>query len=321
MSILNNAPDCETGGNTGVAENGCVVDPKLLQFIIKVPNNFELLAADLVSAETVMAKLRTLAVADSRTERIYPFPPQVTFTDNSTDPSFQTFGSGSSIPSNEGMYNWMFQFTKGGKCLNDQLRKFNSASNARFLVVDATGRLFGARGNSTFKGIPSNYLYTDKLKVAAYDAVTVYAYRVDFMPNYFNEDSYSIQLSLGDLRELSGLQNVVPEQISAKPANTFTARLNVGCGGGYEDFYDLFATELADPTNFTITRASTGNAITITSVAAVPNSKAFLFTMDATDPDYSAGADVVLKGSTVSALSGNDVVGYEILPKTIVATV
>lgn len=306
MSILNTNVCVTDGANTG-ADN-CPLDVKLFQFIIKVSNSFELTDADMESKETVMAALLAAINADNPLLRAYPFPPQVTFTDNSTDPAFQTFGSGAAAPANDGMYNWMFQFIKGGMCLSNKLRRFNGDTNAKFLVIDAAGNLYGTKVGTSLKGIPANYIYTDKVKAATYEAVAVYAYRVDFRPIYFNENLAFVNLNLADLLDLSGLQNIVPSLVAARAANLFTVKLKSGCAN--TDLYDLYGAELADVTNFQVTEA--GKVITITSVTQVPNSKGFLFTLDATDPDYTAGGPFILTGSTVTALAGNGVEGFEI---------
>lgn len=309
MSILNMAVCNPDGSNTGSGD--CPLDVKLLQFIIRVPASFELTAEQMATTATVLTALRALVANDTKALRGYPYPPQVTFTDNSTDTTYQTFGSGSVIPANDGMYDWMFQFTKGGACLSNKLRGFNSNSGGHFLVIDAAGNLYGTKVGTSLKGIPANYIFTDKLKVAAYEAVTIYAYRVSFRPNYFNENLAFVNLSLADLLALSGLQDIVPSQQGVAPvANVFRVKLTTGCGG--VDLYDTFATELADVDNFVVRQTATGNQVTITSVTAEANTKSFVFTLNASDPDYVAGGPFTVYGSTVSALAANGVVGYEI---------
>lgn len=306
MSILNTSLCAVNGANTGVAD--CPVDVKLIQGIIEVPKSFVLDETDLLSTAAVMAKINAAIKADNPALRAYPFPPQVTLTDNSTDPAFQTFGSGSGIPANDGMYDWMFQFTKGGLCLSNALRKRNSNANRYFLAYDANGNLYGTKVGNTLKGIPANYIYADKFKAATYTEVSVYAYRVNFRPNYFNENVAFVALDLAELLELTGLQNIVPSLVAPRTTNTFTIKLTTGCGG--TDLYDQYADDLADPSLFKVTE--NGLDITITSVAKVANSKGFLFTLNASDPDYDADGPFVLTGSTVTALDGAGVVGFEI---------
>lgn len=299
-------------GNTGVSE--CPVDVKLLSFIIKVPNNFELTEAQLATKETALAALIAAVNADNSALRAYPFPEQVTFTDNSTDPTFQTFGSGSLAPANDGVYDWMFQFTKGALCLSNQLRKFNASTNQKFLVVDLQGNLYGTKVGTSLKGIPSHYIYTDKLKAATYTEVAVYAYRVNFMPRYFNENIAFINLGYAELASIEGIKNVNISLAAARAANVIKVRLTTGCSG--IDLYDEYSAEFASaPENFVVTR--NGAAITLTSVAVDANLKAFTLTLDAADPDYDAAGPFSVTLAPISVLTAAGITGYEGLSLTV----
>lgn len=312
MSILNVMNCAEAQGNTGVAE--CPVDVKLLSFIIKVPNGFELTEAQMATKETALAALIEAVNNDNPSLRAYPFPAQVTFTDNSTDPTFQTFGSGSLGLANEGVYDWMFQFTQGGLCLSNALRKFNGGSNQKFVVVDLQGNLYGTKVGTSLKGIPSHYIYTDKLKAATYTEVAVYAYRVNFMPRYFNEDIAFINLGYSELAAIEGLRNVnISLAVTPRVANVIKVRLKTGCSA--VDLYTDYSTELAAVGNFRVSR--NGAVVTITSVAVDANLGAFTITLDATDPDYNVAGPFVVNLAPVSVLAAAGVVGFEGLPLTV----
>lgn len=302
MSILNTTICDESGANVGWGD--CAIDPKLPQFIIRVPKSFELTEAQMASKETVMAALTAAAKADLFQERIFPYPQQVLVTDNSTDTTYQTLGGGFSVPVNEGMYDWTLQFIKGGKCLNDKLRAFNKNGNDYFLVVDADGRLFGRKDGTSLKGMPANYIFTDKLKIATDTTITVYAYRVNFMPVYFNEGGASIPLDLSELIELQGLQNIIPSLVAPRVTTTFNFRATTGCGG--TNLYDQYADELADPDLYSFI-STAGSAIVISSVTAAPSTKSFTVVL----ASASAGT---FGGSTVTLLDAAGVVGFEIKP-------
>lgn len=316
--ILNTANCAFNAGNTGIGD--CAFDPKQLVGGFLVPKSFTLTAAQLATKETALAALVAAASADLPSQRIYPLPLTLGITNNSETPVKQTYGYGAQVTVRDGMYIFNQVYADGALCLSNQLMKFNG-NRYNWIGIDAEGNIWGTKVGETLAGIPLNEFYNNPMTLNDGANRTSYSYDLSFNKNYLNQDIAFANLGLAALQAIKGLQNIVPVQITAKPAATFTARLQTGCGGGPGELYDLYSAELADPANFVITNALTGNAITLTSVAAVPNSKAFLFTMDATDPDYVAGADVVLKGSTVSALAGNDVVGYEIIAKTIVATV
>ncbi len=322
MSLLNTTV-CVTGGaNTGVSD--CPLDFKLAQFIIKVPQSFELTAANMATKETVMTALKAAISADLASARIFPYPQQVAFTDNSTDPAFQAFSSGTSVPANDGIYNWMFQFTKGALCLSNQLRKFNNDSNSYFLVVDANGNLYGttsgvsAKGN--LKGIPANFIYTDKFKMATYTEVSLYAYRVDFFPNYLNEDVAWIGLNLGELRALSGLKNIGLDQVGVRSAAVFKFKAYAGCNK--TDLYAQYSTQIAalSSGDIDVRRDVNGIAtkVDVVSIVVDANIAGWTVTLDTTDPDYSATGPLTLTLPAVSKLVTAGVIGYESLSTTIV---
>ena len=318
MSILNIANCAVSAGNTGISD--CAFDPKQLVGGFLVPKSFVLTAAQLLSKDLVLAALKTAVSANLPSQRIYPLPLTLTLTNNSETPVKETYGYGAQVTVRDGMYIFNQRYADGALCLSNQLMKFNG-NRYNWIGLDSDGNIWGTKVDETFKGIPLNEFYNNPITLAAGDTVTQYSYDLSFNKNYLNQDIAFVNLSLAQVQSIKGLQNIVAKQISAKPANTFTVKLITGCGGGIDDLYDLYSVQLADAVNFKITNATTGNAITITSVAAVPNSKAFLFTLDVADPDYTAGADVVLSGSTVSALVTKDVIGYEIISKTIKATV
>lgn len=318
MSLLNTTACLVNGANTGV--NECPLDFKLAQFIIKVPESFELTAAQMASKESIMAAIIAAISADLPSERIYPYPQQVAITDNSTDPAFQAFSSGSSAPANDGMYDWMFQFTKGALCLSNQLRKFNNDSNSHFLVVDANGNLYGTKVGTSLKGIPANYIYTDKFKMATYTEVTLYAYRVNFFPNYLNEDIAWVSLNLSELRALTGLKNINLTQVGVRVAAAFKFKATAGCAG--TDLYPQYSTEIAalDPADIIVTRNISGieTRVAVTSIAIDAAISGWTITLTVADPNYSATGPLTLTLPPVSDLTAAGVVGYESLSTTIV---
>lgn len=309
MSILNTSLCGSTNGNTGVGD--CPLDPGVLKGIIKVPNGIVLSDTQMASQASVLTALRALVMADLRSSRAFPFPPQVTFTDNSTDSTFQTFGDQSSALTNEGAYDWTFQFRKGGKCLSDQLRKFNGDSNARFLVYDEKGNLYGTKVGKDMWGIPANYIYTDKMKVAVPDAVAVYAYRVNFLPAYFNDSLAFVGLNLVDLLSLNGLININLELSGTRTAGVFKFKALAGCNK--TDLYDLYSTNIAGlaPADLVVTR--NGNRVTVTSIVVDANIKGWTITLDTTDPDYNVAGPFVFSLPPVSVLATALIVGYESL--------
>jgi len=314
MSILNLAPCAVSNGNTGIGD--CAFDPKQLVGGFLVPKGFFISEANLATKELTLAALLAAASADVPSQRIYPLPLTLGITNNSETPVKQTYGYGAQVTVRDGMYIFNQVYADGALCLSNQLTKFNG-NRYNWMGIDADGVLWGTKVGEDAYGIPLNEFYNNPMTLNDGANRTGYSYDLSFNKNYLNTDIAFAKLGLAALQAIKGLQNIVPVTIVAPVTNTFTVRLQTGCGGNPDELYDLYSADLADPTNFAVLNAATGNAVTITSVAAVPNSKGFLFTLNAADPDYVAGGPWVLKGSTVTALAGNDVVGYEIIAKTI----
>jgi len=313
MTILNTAVCALNGGNTGISN--CSVDFNTLNKGFLVPTDFVLTEAQLVSPATVMAALIAAASANIASQRIYPLPETLTVTDNSEAAVQQTYGYGAVVTVRDGMANIAVNWKKGGLCLRNQLAKFNGNSWA-WLAIDAEGRLIGTKVGKTMKGIPLNEFYQDPFKWADGANQTAYIYKLSYNTRYINSDVAFVPLNYGEVSAISGLINIVPELVTYPGANIFTVRLLAGCAK--DNLYDLYSTALANVANFSVVNATTGNAITITSVTVDANSKGFIFTLNSSDPDYVAGGPFVVSGSTVSALATNLVVGFEILPLTIV---
>lgn len=296
---------CNVGGaNTGIPDCAFTMANVLKTFL--VPNSFVLTEANLATKELTLAALRAAALADLSSARIYPTPEIVGVTNNSEDVVTQTLGYGVPVVVRDGMYNIQFQYTDGGNCLSNALRKFNK-TNVRVLFLDANGVLVGTKVGETIKGIPLHVFYARPFGFNDGANIANFSFQLTFSPNYINEDIGFIGLSLGDAMGIEGLQNINLKLVSRAGA-VLTVQAVTGCSK--ENLYDEFSADLANVANW-LPKALNGNAITVTSVAAVPNSKSFAITQDSTDPDYSATAALTLNLAAPSVLSANDIPGYE----------
>lgn len=310
MSILNTIVCVAAGGNTGIPN--CAFTFKNLKGGFLVPPGFELTEAQLASSATVMAALIAAVNNDNPLERIYPLPETVTFTDATEDAVTQTLGYGAPVIVRDGKYNFTQQFIKGGNCVNKALQKFNEG-NYRWMGFDAAGVLIGTKVGATLKGVPLDYFYAQPFRFNDGSNVAIFAYRLSFDPIYINQNVGFVPLDYTELAALNGLQNVNISLAAARAANVIKVRLTSGCDG--TNLFDLYETELADVTNFVVTEA--GANITITSVVADTNLKAFTITLDAADPDYTVGGPFIVNLAATSVLAGNGVVGYEGIALTV----
>lgn len=305
MSLLNRIICGQAGANTGTG--ACVLSLGGVVGGFLVNSSFALSASDLASETALLAALNTARLAP-KTGRIYPLPPIVTPTDNSEDNVEQTFGYGGIATVREGKYNWMFQYVEGGICVSNALRKFNSQKNY-IIFFDQYGTLFGLKSGTSMKGIPLEMFWADKWKINSGSEIMGTSFRVVFDPKYVNDMIGFMKTADIDLASVKGLYNVVLTA-GVRAAGVLKLTATYGCGG--DDLYDLYDTEIAATGAWVVTNTTTGNLITISSVAVDTNIKGWTVTVDTADPDYSATVgQLTVSLAAPSALAVLGVDGFE----------
>ncbi len=305
MGAINTLACATGGGNTGVGN--CFGDPKNITGFILTPVGYTITDAAVATAGGLQQFLE-LATLQPKGSRIYPLNGFVGITDNSEDATTETYGYGGLDYVREGFNNWLLRFTKGGVCLNAQLRKYNNQS-VGLLFIDSAGIIWGEKVSTGLKAIDAEKVFTPTWKVNTGVATTVYNTRVVFDATAMNDAPGFITTSdLGyNVRSLMGLQNVAVTKVS-RVAGVITARLFAGCGG--TNLFDDYSTELANAALWVAKNAATGNQISITSVAADANSSGFVVTLNTSDTDYTTGG-IMLSLAAPLALDAAGVTGYE----------
>lgn len=315
MATLNQVVCQSVLRNTGYGS--CVLDIGRMKGAFRVPKGKIFLEGELANLQVALTE-GTLAA--SKSQRIFPLHGFETATDNSEDTVYQTMGYGKQVPVRDGNYRWTFQYLDGGMCLSMALRSFNFQASD-WLFYDDKFQLFGWRKsengvNYGIAGVPLTF-HANKFKV--HDGANVTQYTV-----YFDIDSYYLNDALGfvkadfPLSDIVGLQNIVLRQTGVSVAGVSQIQALTSCD--YSNLYDLYSTQLASASLWTATNAVTGNAITITSVAANPNSQAFTITLSTSDTDYPATASgqVIINLVNPTLLDQANVTGFEGIPVTII---
>lgn len=309
MSVLNQYACASAGSNTGIPD--CAVTPKNFVGGFLVPNSFVLTDSQLATSSSALAALQAAASADNQGSRIYPLPPFLSVTDSTAQPITETIG-GTPFIVRDGKYDFEMRYIKGGLCVSNALQKFNNG-NYRIMLFDASGLLVGTKVGTGLMGIPLNYFYARPFRIATDTTLANFSFSIVFDSIYFNVGLGFISLNPSDLAGVAGLINASLSLVGARAANVFTVKVLAGCSGS--DLYPSYSTGLANIANWLVTEG--GKTITITSVVADPNSKGFIFTLDITDPDYSPTGPFLVSGSTLTALTTNGVLGYELQPLTV----
>jgi hypothetical protein len=305
MSILNIANCAVGGGNTGFGD--CFKDLKNIVGGLLVPAGFELSAADLASPATVLAAIQAAILATASADRVYPLASFEGLTDNTEDPTIQTLGYGGLAVTREGLYNLTFQFVQGGLCLSKSLRKFNSSTRS-VLLFDSAGLLVGWKSGSVLKGIPLDMFYQRPFRMNDGTNVTNYSTQLVFKPQYLNDLIGFVEMSIGDLATLRGLQDISLSETTGSNLPILKIKAKTGCAG--TDLYDLFSADLADDALWTA-KNSDGEDIAITSVAVDAALKAWTVTVDSADPNYPVSGPVIISLAPPADLATAGIEGYE----------
>lgn len=314
MGVKNIGICNQIGGNTGVKP--CFNDIGIPRAIFFVPIGKTFTTASMAALKTA---LEAAILANSPYQRLYPLQSIVQITDNSTDPTSQTFsGDNSTVFTSQGFYNLNFQWVNGGICLLIALLKANSRNKA-FFIVDSYGQLIGTdAGTDLIKGITGNS-FTQKFKFAVgTDAVAAYSTNLIFAPEQVNENLAIVnfnQTGGGGLAYLQGLSGLLDVNILQNAARS-SAVLKVGAKTvcGTVSLYDDYADALAVVGAWQAKTTAAGLPIAISTVAKDTTNLGWTVTLDNTDPNYSATAGAVqigLSGPATLAALGTPVVGYE----------
>lgn len=297
--------------NTGICE--CFFDPALITGAIFVPlkkvfTNAEL--ADLVIQSTLETAGRTV-----KADRIFPFGPFENITDNTEDPTRQTFGYGTVKTVREGKYNWLFQFINGGLNLSNALRTFNGLTGKYGLIfTESKNTLIGTgkkdvNGNMGLAGVPLSDFYARPWRPSDGTNVTNYGVEISFDPVYINEKIAFKRVSIDSylLSEFKGLEDIVLTLVAAVEGET-TIEVSAATDCGSTDVYDLYKDELAQAVAWLLKTAA-GDEQTISGVVANDASKTWTITRS--EGVNADGDTLELAAPAVLAASPINVVGYE----------
>lgn len=309
MATLNQVICATDIRNTGFGD--CVLDMGKIVTAIRVPKNKIFTQAEM---DSLRATLDAARLAASKANRIFPINGFEALTDNSEETVFQSLGYGAQVPLRDGNYRWTYQYIDGALCLTLALRSYNFQGKSYWLFGDDKDYLFGwkkqiSTGVYGLAGAPAIF-HANKPKVNDGANTTAYTCFFDINPKYLIDNMGFVKADF-NLSEITGLQNIALKQTGASAAGVFKIQALTGCD--YANLYDIYNTELAAAGLWVVTNATTGNAITITSIAADANAKAFTITLSAADPDYPAtsGGLVNVSLADPTTLDTADVSGFE----------
>lgn len=297
--------------NTGICE--CFFDPALITGAIFVPLKKVFTEAELADL-LIQTTLETAGMA-VKTDRIFPFGPFEAITDNTEDPTRQTFGYGTVKTVREGKYNWQFQYINGGLNLSNALRTYNGLTGKYGVIwIESKNTLIGTskkdvNGNWGLAPIPMADIYARPWRPSDGTNVTNYTIEFSFDPVYINEKIAFKKVSIDSylLSEFKGLEDIVLTLVEAVEGGT-TIEVSAATDCGSTDVFDLYSAELAQAVAWSL-KDSAGAEQTISGVVANADTKTWTITRsEGTNAD---GDTLELAAPSVLSAAPINVVGYE----------
>lgn len=306
MSKLNQLICASQVANTGFGS--CFLDMEQIIGAFIVPNGYSLTAAELLAIEASLTADKKVA---TKLARIYPVGGFVGVESGTEDKTVQTFAYGGKKVVREGDYDWTFQFTEGGLCLHKALRSFNSNGSWSVIFYDDKFRLFGTTGSvaGSMYGIPLKMLWANPWTPNDGSNTAMYKIQMVFEPRYIN-DALAYAEAGSYLTEIKGLQDaIITKNTWVEATGVANVSVQTQCG---TDLSEVYPTELALTAVWKANNASTGAAITVSSVAYVSATDSFNVTVDTADSDFPAGTQGVLLDLQITAtLATNGIVDFE----------
>jgi hypothetical protein len=329
MANLNEIQCATLFPNTGQGLCGYVPAP--ISWIVFIPKGEVITAAN---AADIKAYIQGKLINNSRAARWFVFGQVAEPTDNGQDVARETLPSGAELITRERTAVWKYDFVGGTFCVQKNLLQFDNTSNLYdVLFVDAN---FVIRGQQTTDGTgafaiggynPYN-IYVHAATEQTFDATVRYSFELKFLSPKQDQATMAVidlknpttPVNWNTVFQTYSVQNVSESNVTPGAAGSGVYHVAFLAACGNDNMATRFQTGMAASANYVVTNATTGGAITVTSVALNATKTAVIFTMDTADPDYPAsGGKISIILNTISTLAAytQPMKYYESLPFTV----
>lgn len=201
--------------------------------------NLTILAADSKTKEELLAKIKTLVLAQS----LVPIKVAGVEANNTDETAVNKSGSNYLGMGAEGLPDLTFTMLDNGKEYQDEISKFNLQSNLSCFVEFSSGALLVGRNVAgDIKGLGLNKLYAPTVKMET-DGTNKYSIRAIFNDTQaFGRSSFPIYFDSKISQEIGGLLKVT----LTATTGSLTFKLTAKTAMYQNDIYALYGTELAE---------------------------------------------------------------------------
>lgn len=287
--------------NTGLE---CSIAMGPTAMMIAVPASTVIEEDDL---DDIVAWAQPLMHADKQS-RIYPFfgsvAPINTINNNSEADVTQTFDDGTIVFVRSGVYNRSFETIAGGLCYAEALMAL-TGSGYRIIEVDQQGKILLHKNGGTPKtwgALITSFMQGQAPVLATLKEV----YRNRFSLSYTPQELVGSGEIFTGGSGLLALMGLIDAEVTGESPQASATILEIGVSThcAESDLVDLIGADLAEPTNFLVTNAATGDPVVI-SGAAIVGGKIQLTGTFVTATTYN------VIGASPAVWYDNDVLGYD----------
>lgn len=285
--------------NTGI-ECSAAMGPTAM--IIAIPKTVTFTLVDLANPSSWITTL----IHAAKASRGYPLfgnvAPIRTITNNKEADVLVTLDDGSTVFVRYGFFNRIFNTTEGGICFADKLMSLNK-SGYSIIEIDAEGQmLVRNNGDGTYSGLRTSFMYAPSPDLADMKN----PYKNNFQLSISPVEYVKYGEILAGASDLLDMQGLIDAEISANAEASSTIKLKIDiktlCAD--TDLVALVGADLADPTNFLVTKKSDGTVISISAAAVVGDHIELTGT-------FVSGTTYTVAGTSAATWLSNDVEGYE----------
>jgi hypothetical protein len=299
---------CATlGGNAG--QGDCEVRMKRPKYILPTRGKV-FAAADFADEATFKAALiAAMLLPRDDNNKVFCFPLMRVVDDNTADANTQSLADGYEEVLNESLPNYTLQSTSG-TCQAQAMVKFNGWQDEVF-VIDAAGVFWYVVSLSGGgQGFSVGNLYTNPPRFGNSANIVTQKTKLLFGTiEEFKGGLGAIKVSFDPTKLANTVDVVLYEKLVAS-ANVLKIAGKAFCAD--TDIYAGYSTALANVARWSAINATTGAAITITSVAVDATNKAWTFTLDSTAHSaLPSGGKVIINLVSPAVLAAAGVTGIE----------
>lgn len=313
LADILNIPNCATADtefNTGVPL--CRLKKKKIIGVIFADSGVYFSAAHRASAAAFLTELETKTTA-ARGSRAYPLWNIRNFEDQTGEPQKGALGNLTSSQANISDGIPVMNFGYDGDEIQHQVLSIIETGSYSVFLVDENYVVYGTKSGDNMVGFSVEDIYVPLSKFPVSDYVNQYSFNITFSSMTEWKSNSAFVVTTSGITAKVGLINITLSQYSLV-SNVVKLYMIAKGGTNVEPLYGA----ALDGLTWTAQNATTGAAITVTSVATDPTNDVMTVTIDSTEyTALASGTQIKILGPTPAAMAAVSIKPFEFVPVVI----